>query len=575
MGLSRRSFLVGSAAAVTTTASGWSPLGRILSVEAQSTTSTPAGLPNGLVAYKQRYENWSGEIRIDALWTCDPTSPSDVVALANWAQANGWRLRPKGFSHNWSPLTVDQATTVDDQVLLIDLKPNLKAITVNGGSPASVTVGTGASMDDLLLRMEQSGYGFTHNPAPGDLTVGGVLAIDGHGTAIPANGETRTAGHTYGSLSNLIVSLTAVVWDAATGQYVLRTCQRNQPEAAVLAAHVGRALLTEVTLRVGANKRVRCQSYMDVPTWELFAAPGSWLRTADSYLKRSGRIEVILFPFTSLPWLKVWTPTSSKPWFARQVDQPYNYPFSDSLSPELTNTISQIQTGAPWLAPTLGSLQWSIVNAGLTTTNSWDLWGWSKNTSLYVKPTTLRVTANGYAVLCKRADVQRVLHEFWNRFNSMVTAYRLQGKYPMNGPLEIRVTGLDQPSDIGVAGARAPQLSATRPRADHPEWDCAVWLDVLTLPGTPYAEQFYRELEQWCLANYTGNYASVRVEWSKGWGYTDNAAWSDPAVISGSVPASLTIGQPAGQQFADARATLNALDPHRIYTSPLLEQLLP
>ena len=573
MGLSRRSFLAGTAAAAAVTATGWSPLDRILSVEAAGSSSTPDNLPNGLLAYKQRYENWSGEIRIDELWTCTPTSPADVAALANWAAATGWRLRPKGFSHNWSPLTVAKTATIDDHVLLVDLKPNLNSITVSAGS---VTVQTGASMDDLLARLENAGYGLTHNPAPGDLTVGGVLAIDGHGTAIPASGETLTPGHTFGSLSNLIVSITAVVWDSATAQYVLRTFQRSEPQAAVLATHVGRALLTEVTLRVGANKRVRCQSIMDVPTWELFAAPGSlWLRKIDRYLQQSGRVEVILFPFTTNPWLKVWTVTPNKPWFARQVDQPYNYPFSDNLPTELTDTLSQIQTGAPWLAPTLGSLQWSIVNAGLSATAAWDLWGWSKNTSLYVKPSTLRVTANGYAVLCRRADVQRVLNQFWSKSDSMMGAYRAQGKYPMNGPLEIRVTGLDQPGDVGVAGARAPQLSATRPRPDHPEWDCAVWFDVLTLPGTPYAEQFYRELEQWCLATYTGNYASVRVEWSKGWGYTSAAAWADPAVIEGSVPASLTAGQPAGQQFADARATLNALDPQRIYTSALLEQLLP
>ena len=52
-------------------------------------------------------------------------------------------------------------------------------------------------------------------PAPGDITIGGALAIDAHGAALPANGETQVSGSTYGSLSNLVTSLTAVVWSSA------------------------------------------------------------------------------------------------------------------------------------------------------------------------------------------------------------------------------------------------------------------------------------------------------------------------------------------------------------------------
>jgi FAD/FMN-containing dehydrogenase len=578
MSLSRRSFLAGSAAAIAATAAGgWTPVGRILQADAASAAACPPppNLPAGTTAYLQAYKNWSGEIVADSIWTCAPTTPAQVVALANWARANGYRLRPRGYSHNWSPLTIPPGASCNDKVLLVDTTASLKAITVTSGSPASVTAQAGASMDDILLKLEQSGYGLTHNPAPGDLTIGGVLAIDGHGTAVPATGETLTPGHTYGSVSNLVLSITAVVWDPPSGSYVLKTFSRTDPAVSALMVHLGRAFITEVTLRVGANSRVRCQSFMDIPATELFGPPGSNGRTVDKYLKQSGRMETIWFPFTANPWLKVWTKAPTKPFWSRQVNQPYNYSFSDSLPPTITDLIGQIQTGAPWLAPTLGSVQWTVVSAGLTATLTWDIWGWAKNTSLYVKPTTLRVTANGYAILCKRADVQRVIYEFVQVYQGKVAAYKALGRYPMNGPVEIRVTGLDQAADVGVAGAQTPSLSALRPRPDHPEWDTAVWLDILTLPGTPYANQFYREIEQWALANYTGNYASLRVEWSKGWGYTDAAAWADGGVIGTTVPASLTAGQPAGQGFADARAALNSLDPHRIFTSPLLEALLP
>ena len=56
-------------------------------------------------------------------------------------------------------------------------------------SPATVTAQTGVTMDVLLQDLENAGLGVTACPAPGDITLGGALAIDGHGTAIPATGE--------------------------------------------------------------------------------------------------------------------------------------------------------------------------------------------------------------------------------------------------------------------------------------------------------------------------------------------------------------------------------------------------
>jgi hypothetical protein len=47
-----------------------------------------------------------------------------------------------------------------------------------------------------------------------------------------------------------------------------------------------------------------------------------------------------------------------------------------------------------------------------------------------------------------------------------------------------------------------------------------------------------------------------------------------PILSSSAPPSSLTDGQPDGQQFADVRTTLNALHPHRIYSTPLLDMLL-
>ena len=218
-----------------------------------------------------------------------------------------------------------------------------------------------------------------------------------------------------------------------------------------------------------------------------------------------------------------------RPLTSRRVTSPYNYPFSDNVPTAVARLAGTLVSDAAWyLAPALGRAQLAASVLGLTTTVSADIWGPSKNTLLYVKPTTLRETANGYAVLTSRDQVQRVVAEFTAFYRERLAAYTAQGRFPVNGQVEIRVTGLDDPAEADSAGALPPLLSALRPRADHPEWDTAVWLDVLTLPGTPDAPAFFRELERFLLDTYDGGHALTRVEWSKGWAYTEEAAWADP-----------------------------------------------
>ncbi|MDG9710753.1 cholesterol oxidase substrate-binding domain-containing protein [Streptomyces sp. DH10] len=524
--------------------------------------------PADVALYRSAYRNWVGEITADGLWACAPGSPGQVVDVVNWAWRHGWRVRARGASHGWSPLTVTEGTPSGAPVLLVDTAPHLTGLALD--SPAAVRAGTGATMEALLTFLEEHGLGVTATPAPGVLTVGGALAIDAHGTAVPARGERRIPGHTYGSLSNLILSLTAVVWDSRSGAYALRTFHRDEVDSAALLTHLGRSLVTEVVLRVGANTNLRCVSRTDIPAGDLFAAPGSGSgRTFASFLEEAGRVEAIWFAFTEHPWLKVWSVSPTRPLPSRHVTRPYNYPFSDNVPTPVAELVGRMTSQAAWyLAPVLGTAQYDAAALGLVATLSGDIWGPSKNTLLYLKPTTLRVHANGYAVLTSRDRVQKVVSEFAAFYRERLTAYAARGSFPVNGSVEIRVTGLDDPGDSGVAGARPPLLSALRPRADHPEWDTAVWLDILTLPGTPDAEAFLREVERFLLRTYDGGSALTRVEWSKGWAYTDDGVWSDEEVLGSVVPAAVG---PA--EWAEADAVLDRLDPHRVYGNAFLDRL--
>ncbi|MFC8513075.1 cholesterol oxidase substrate-binding domain-containing protein [Streptomyces sp. NPDC057257] len=523
--------------------------------------------PEGVALYRSAYRNWVGEITADGLWACAPAGPDQVVDVVNWAWRGGWTVRARGASHGWSPLTITEGTSSDSPVLLVDTATHLTGLSLD--SPTAVRAGTGVTLEALLTYLEGHGLGVTAAPAPGDLTLGGALAIDAHGTAVPARGEERPAGQTYGSLSNRVLSLTAVVWDEDAGAYALRTYERDEADCAALLTHLGRALVTEVVLRVGADSNLRCVSHTDIPAAELFAAPGSDGRTLASFLDRAGRVEAIWFAFTEFPWFKVWSVSPTRPLTSRHVTSPYNYPFSDSVPTVVADLVGRMTSDAAWyLAPVLGNAQYDVAALGLVATLSADIWGPSKNTLLYIRPTTLRINANGYAVLTTRDQVQRVVAEFTAYYRDRLTAYSALGRFPVNGSVEIRVTGLDDPADAELDGARAPLLSALRRSEAHPEWDTAVWLDVLTLPGTPYAEAFLRELEQFLLRTYDGEHALTRVEWSKGWAYTDDSVWSDEEVLGTAIPASF--GEAV---WGQAAGTLDRLDPHRVFGNGFLDRL--
>ncbi len=572
-GVSRRSVIkgLGSIAA----AAAWAPLFRVTPADAAAGTPPP-GLPAGFDLYRQGFENWAGDIRVDALWACSARNPQEVVTLANWARAQGWRLRPRGSMHNWSPLALEPGTRADARILMVDTTAHLADMAMVAPLPqAAVRVQAGAMLEDLLAYLETQGCGLAASPAPGDVTIGGMLAIGCHGTGLPAAGETRKPGQSFGTLSNLIVSITAVVWDAGSGSYQLRTVPRSHPHCKALMTHLGRSFVTEVVLRVGANSNLRCQSFMHIPASEMFAAPGSGGRTIASFVEQAGRIEAIQFPFTQNPWLKVWSVSPAKPLLSRKVNKPYSYVFADAIPRVVSDLADQVLSGVGAATPAFGAVEYTVSSAGLLATLSQDIWGPSKNLMLYVKPTTLRVTANGYAILTSRANIQRVIHEFHRKYQAMMQAWQARGRYPVNGPVEIRITGLDHAGDVGIPGAEAAALSAVRPRADHPEWDVAIWLDLLTFPGTPGANEFFREFELWAFQNYSGNYATMRVEWSKGWGYGSEAAWTDPVVLGQHIPQGFRAAAGAHEDWDWALARLDQFDPHRIFSSPMLDRLMP
>jgi hypothetical protein len=207
---------------------------------------------------RRRFENWAQAIDVEGVLTCAPRTPSEVVAVVNWAWQHGYRVRALGRAHTLSPLALARTPARSPRVLLVDTTRHLTRMHLAGAGPAAVVTQTGATMEMVLGFLEAAGLGLTAYPAPGDLTVGGVLAIDGHGTAIPSPGEQRARGQSFGSVSNLVLSLTAVVWSERHHRYVLRTFERDDPVCANLLTNLGRTLVTAVALRAGPLRHLRC-----------------------------------------------------------------------------------------------------------------------------------------------------------------------------------------------------------------------------------------------------------------------------------------------------------------------------
>ncbi|XP_037041243.1 uncharacterized protein LOC119077966 [Bradysia coprophila] len=541
----------------------------------------PPNFPSNIPLRLGTYENWANELSIQDLWIATPSHYRDIVTLANWAYANNFTLRASGYMHNWSPLTVTKANRFVKNVVLVDTKAALIRMALTQSPYANtmaVQVQTGVTVTDLLTFLEENGLGVYAVPAPGGITIGGALAIGGHGTSVPAIGETEPPGFSYGTISNLVISLTAVVWDPAQQTYGLKTFRRSETETKAFLVHLGRTFLTEATLMVGPNYNLRCISRTDIPSDELFADPTSVnadTRTFARFLNESGRIETILFPFTGIPWLKVWSICPNKPrsLLTRTVTRPYNYIVPNTIPEFLSMIVGNASNSIGILNPLFGTTERLLASVGNLATLSFDIWGKSKNLLLYVKETTIRQTACGYAIITTRGNVQRIVSRLTVFYNHLLRDYASKNLYPINGVIEMRASALDYSNKV-VPDGESPSLSVLHPVDGHPEYDTAIWLSILSYPYSTHQNEAYQTIESFIFREFHGVDSVVRVEWSKGFAYSlDEGGWTAPHVLNEVIPSTF----PATSSLNGwnyAISVFDKYDPHRIFSNTFLDQVL-
>lgn len=558
--LTRRSLTVGAAAAAL-----WIQAGRIHA----DATSAPAGFPGGVELYRSAYRNWCGAIVVDDVWTCAPQSGEEVALLANWARTSGWKLRPRGMMHTWAPLVLGGDTAGVVLIATTEHLAGLEVVAETSTGLPGVRAQAGAQLIDVLSALKLRGLTFAGHPAIGEITMGGALAIAAHGAGV-APDEGPLPGQSFGSLSNLVVELTAVVWDASRQRYVVRRFSRGDPAIAPLLTGLGRIFVVEAVLQAAPDRELRCVSRVDIPAEEVFGATGA--RTLASFLADGGAVDALLFPFTDRPWLKHWSPVGPvPPVTSRRVGGPYNYPFTDQLPPELVELASRIVTGHPEKTPLFGAGMLAVLTAGLAATGTFDIRGASMDVQLWTRASSLPSDEVGYGVLCARADTQSVVARIYRYYVELRDEFQERGEYPTTMPFHVRVSGIDRRGDVGDT---IPSFSPMAARPDRPEWDTVVWLNVLALPGTDSYWPFCARMEEWLLATLDTDSSVLRVEWSKGWAITEAGAWRREHFLESSIPDSFSAGRPPRERWDKAAARLGALDPAGVFATSFHTRLL-
>ena len=160
--------------------------------------------------------------------------------------------------------------------------------------------------------------------------------------------------------------------------------------------------------------------------------------------------------------------------------------------------------------------------------------GTARDLEIYLMDTTLRVTLFGWALQIPRADVQDVANRFYEQVTSMMNAARSKGQYPVNAAIEIRCTTVDHETALKTPGAPPPTLAATHSvDPQNAALDTVIWLNVGAVPGTPGANEFYTELEQWFIATWGGATPNpLRPEWSKAFAWSAEGPWRNAATLA-------------------------------------------
>lgn len=584
-----------------------------------STDKTPPNWPEGVQVESKAYMTWDRQVYVPTVWWSQPKTADELVTVCNWAADNGWRVRVVGCRLSWSPAILARDAKADDKVVLVNMKQTM--CTVDKVANNSVKVQAGAKLEDVVKDLADASkhgaaYQLDNYPGCGFLTMGACIAQGCHGSSFAVPGA---AGGNHGTMSNSVVEMTVVAYDAASKKYALRTVKRTDGDvASALLAHQGRSLTVDVTVQVFPQQHYEVITRFDVPNTAMYAAPnedGSLPENCfASFADANGHVSVILTQYAEAPLTRYWKRVESQPEGSRPVTTPYNYPYldelpfgedtvdvqeaalnvppEDALGKPLTSWLNNhglkiVADGADVTARVFGNLRefFSVgsqltpamsriaahtIESGAEKTDSNHLYGPQGALFLYVRQTTMKIADYGFCIQTRRDNLQRAAHEVFTTFSTLLGRYAHEQKYPINIGMELRVGGVD--AAAAVSADAAPTwltcASADDDEAKANGWDTQLWIEVITLPNTQHNFEYCNELENLWRSNphLSGANGRVRGEWTKLFCADKAAPWADAAL--------LRQNKATYPNWDKAVAQLDALDEKKIFSNTWLDRIL-
>jgi hypothetical protein len=517
-----------------------------------STAKVPDDPPDGfptIPGYRATVKGFDGGNEHRSLWHAVPSTADDIVAIVNWAseQEPRARVRPKGATHSWAPMTPSAA-----EVVLLDMRRFDRIDEAQWDDELGrVTCGPAVTIEQLseFLRGKQRMIAFT--PAIGFATVGGTMATGGHGKGTDILPE---GGATIGSQ---VVALEMIAYDEGQKRYAVIRVASEDPRLPALRVHLGSAIITSVTLRTVPHRKYSLtKAYYGL---RRYLSDRTDETTLLGELGRSMATELMWFPYQG--WLgfrrhllrrgleavdtgqavPLEGTQAYRAFFnfaARDADQAFERALAKS-KPRGIGIRFQHALG-------FGRRNAKLVDAHAG--------------RVYVSHFILRLHAAGWCVVVERSRVAALVR----RFADVVRSQQQVHRFPIDGPIEVRITDVEAHEDgPGFSPAAAPRdVPVARLHA--------VWLNVLTHLGTD-AGKLLHDVESFLrgLGPHDGVHR-VCGEWHKGWAYDGNGQpWSDVDCIA-SFRRSFEC---TSQSWSATQRVLTELDPHELFRSELADIL--
>jgi FAD/FMN-containing dehydrogenase len=560
--------------------------------------------PKGAQTKKLIFESFDRTMLVSNIWHVFPKDKHNLLEIVNWAANNGWIIRPLGGKYTWAPYLVPELKTKNQKLLLVDMKGAFSVVGDPDAETRTIRVGAGATFNAVLDRLDLKDLTLTAYPADGTLTIGGTITAGTHGSVCSDVGD---APNPHGSIANFVTSFEAIVWDAASKQYVAREFDRSTDEGRAYLVSLGRVPLLEVTLRAMPQYFARCITDVSKDLLQVFRLPGEPGGQGATFVERamrSGRYAALTLPLIDTVWHREVSLCPTKPESSKEVDGPYSFPYMANVG-IMQEALLQFFVGVPhksigeeiaqYYGPRsrVGLLQKTLqgiagfaqrfedafgitglknqLTKGENHVQAWgiellnfmqnlgDAWGKSHHLLINVaNPPAMRVF--GYVITTSEGNLQTAASVSMRIIRNLMHKYANERKqFPVALPIEYRISKLDDDVASGP-----PMLSfirsdeTTRARG----WGYAIAVEVVYFARAYGSNSFVAELEKQLVEapELSGDSARISYNWGKGFAYSALGPWHSQELLA-KVRA-------ANPEWDKAMGLLDAADPTGVFQTP-------